>query len=214
MRMTEIPPKSTITIRAVKKEISYELTATVAGVKNDKLYLKLIRHKGQVINFESKNVTLLAFYVKDGIEPLGWSGLTIKREKLGNSEYHAVTCHKKSVHINRRGARRVFIEHPCTITLKSMDAALEGIITDVSFTGIGFSTDKDINESDFLPVIIRFEDELVGNISVTTAIMRRVNVGEGRFGFGANIPKPSESWMLFVNRIYREYPEEPAEPPV
>ena len=206
--MIEIPPKSTITIRAVKRETSYEMDATVAGVKGDKLYLKLIKYKGQVINFESKNVSLLAFYVKDGIEPLGWSGVTIKRERLGNSEYHAVTCHKKSVRINRRGARRVAVELPASVTLKSYDSALEATICDVSLTGVGFTTDIDISENDFLPITIKFEDDVIGNVVSTAAIMRRVPADEGKFGFGATIPKPSDTWLMYVNRIYRDNPEE------
>lgn len=208
MRMIEIPPKSTITIRAVKKDISYELEATVAGVKGDKLYLKLIRHKGQIINFDSKNVQLLAFYVKDGIEPLGWSGVTIKREKLGGSEYHAVTCHKKSVRINRRGARRVTVDIPTQMWLKSYDEPIDANITDISLTGLSFTVDLDIQERDYLPVSFKFTDEVVGNVTLTAAIMRRISTEDGVHAYGATVPKPSESWLLFVNRVYRENQEQ------
>jgi len=207
MRVYEIPPKSTITIRIMRREIYYEMEAYIAGVRGTKVYLKLLRYKGQIINFDSKNVQMTVFYVDRGVEPLAWTGVTIKRETLGNTKYHVLICNKSSARVNRRGARRVNVTQPGLVGLKGRDTRMEITIVNVSLSGLSFMSDEDIADSDFVPVFLGFDTEDGISVQATAGIMRRIPSDDGKFHFGAAIPKPSENWVRYVNKIYKENPE-------
>ena len=207
MRVYEIPPKSTITIRVMRREIYYEMDAYIAGIRGTKVYLRLLRYKGQIINFESKNVQITVFYVYNGVEPLAWTGVNIRREQLGNTKYHVLICNKSSARVNRRGARRVSVFQPGMIGLKGRDKRLEITIVNVSLSGLSFVSDEDIEDSDFVPVFISFDLNEESSIQVTCGIMRRIPSDDGKHHFGATIPKPPENWAKYVNRLYKDNPE-------
>lgn len=207
MRVYEIPPKSNITIRVARMDMYHEMDAYIAGIRGTKVYLRLLRYRGQVINFESKNVQITVFYVYNGVEPLAWTGVTIRRETLGNSKYHVLICNKSSTRVNRRGARRVNVSQPGFVGLKGRDKRLNITIVNVSLSGLSFMSEEDIEDSDFVPIFISFNEDEDTVIQATCGIMRRIPSDDGMHHFGAAIPKPSEGWLKYVNRLYKKNPE-------
>ena len=208
MRVYEIPPKSTITIRIARKDMYYEMDAYIAGIRGNKVYLKLLRYKGQILNFESKNVQITVFYVYNGVEPLAWTGVTIRRETLGNSKYHVLICNKSSARVNRRGARRVNVTQPAFVGLKGRDKRMEITIVNVSLSGLSFMSVENIEDSDFVPIFVSFNVDENTTIQVTCGIMRRIPSDDDNYHFGAAIPKPPENWARYVNKLYKNNPEE------
>ncbi len=208
MRVYEIPPKSNITIRVTRKEMYYEMDAYIAGIRGNKVYLRLLRYKGQVINFESKNVQITVFYVYNGVEPLAWTGVNIRRETLGNSKYHVLICNKSSARVNRRGARRVNVMLPALVGLKGRDKRMPITIVNVSMSGLSFMSEEDIEDVDFVPIFISFERDEETTVQVTCGIMRRIPSDDGQHHFGAAIPKPPENWVKYINYLYKNNPED------
>ena len=80
MKIGEVPANAKIQIRVMKGEKKFECLAVVVATRDDGLFLTPIKHEGQIIDFSSPNIQILAFYVNSDRQAFGWSGCRIRKD--------------------------------------------------------------------------------------------------------------------------------------
>ncbi len=199
MKIGEIPPNSTIQIRAIKGDMKFECSAVVVATRDDGLFLAPVKHEGHIIDFSSDGVQLLAFYVNDMRQAFGWSGCRIRKDTYRGKMCHLLVTKRDSVRVNRRTEPRIKTDMNATARSIFDDSEREITVCDISANGIGFFCEKNIPERDWATMTVIYEDRLEGLYeSMRVHILREMEQDNGRFRYGARILQSDEAWPAYV----------------
>ena len=199
MKIGAIPANATIQIRVMKGEMKFECLAVVVATREDGLFLTPIKHDGQIIDFSSPKIQILAFYVNSDRQAFGWSGCRIKKDIYQGKLCHLLTTKRDSVRVNRRGEPRIRTEMGATLRTLADDREKEIVVRNYSENGIGFVCSRSIPEREWRTVTIIFEDRLKQLRAVLRAdILRGMQLPNGLFKYGAHILQPDEEWTKYV----------------
>ena len=199
MKIGEIPANATIQIRVMKGDMKFECLAIVVATRDDGLYLTPIKHDGQIIDFSSPKIQILAFFVNSDRQAFGWSGCRIRRDTYQGKLCHLLTTKRDSVRVNRRGEPRIRTEMNAVLRTISDDKEREIVVRNYSENGIGFVCTKSIPERDWTPVTIIYEDRLLQlRVVMRANILRGMELPGGLFKYGAHIIQPDEAWITYV----------------
>ena len=199
MKIGEIPANAKIQIRVMKGEKKFECLAVVVATRDDGLFLTPIKHDGQIIDFSSPNIQILAFYVNSDRQAFGWSGCRIRKDTYQGKLCHLLTTKRDSVRVNRRGEPRIHTEMNAILRTLSDDREQEIVVRNYSENGLGFVCAKKIVERDWRPVTVIYEDRLKQlRVVLHADILRGIELPNGLFKYGAHILKPDEAWTKYV----------------
>ena len=208
MKIGEIPANATIQIRVMQGDKKFECLAVVVATRDDGLYLTPIKHDGQLLDFSSPKIQILAFYVNSDRQAFGWSGCRIRRDMYQGKRCHLLTTKRDSVRVNRRGEPRIRTEMNAVLRTISDDREREIIVRNYSENGIGFVCAKSIPERDWKPVTLIYEDRLQQlRVVMRADILRGMELPNGLFKYGAHIIQPDEAWTKYVHRKLEEIRE-------
>ena len=201
MKIGEIPANATIQIRVMKGDMKFECLAIVVATRDDGLYLTPIKHDGQIIDFSSPKIQILAFFVNSDRQAFGWSGCRIRKDTYQGKLCHLLTTKRDSVRVNRRGEPRIRTEMNAILRTISDDKEREIVVRNYSENGIGFVCAKSIPERDWTPVTIIYEDRLQQlRVVMRANILRGMELPNGLFKYGAHILQPDEAWTKYVRK--------------
>lgn len=199
MKINEVAVGEIIQVRVSKGEKKFECIAQVVASRDDGIIVTLMKFGGQVIDFAGEGLQILAFYVSDNNQPIGWSGIRIKKDVFQGKYCHIIFSKKESVRVNRRSMQRIRTEMNATVRVKSSQYDVEAIIRNYSLGGIGFTSKTDIMELDFLPANIVYEDGAKHfKVVHRVQIMRKELYDRNTYMYGARILNPSEEWEDYV----------------
>lgn len=208
MKIGEIPANATIQIRVMKDNLRFECMAVVVATRDDGLFLKPIKHDGQLVDFSSPNVRILAFYVSPDRQAFGWSGCRIRRDVYQGKRCHVLTTKHNSVRVNRRKDPRIRTEMNATLRTIMDDKEREIVIRNYSENGIGFVCAQSIPESSWKPVSIVYEDRLQQfGVAMRVDVLWCNELSNGLFRYGAHILHPDETWIKYVENKLAEIRE-------
>ena len=199
MKIGEIPANATIQIRVMKGDMKFECLAVVVATRDDGLYLTPIKHDGQLIDFSSQQIQILAFFVTPERQAFGWSGCVIRKEIYQGKLCHLLTTKHDSVRVNRRGEPRIRTEMKAILRTVIDDKEREIVVRNYSENGFGFVCANSIPERDWSMVAIIYEDRLESFQAVMRVnILRGLEMPNGLFKYGAHIIQPDEAWTKYV----------------
>lgn len=208
MKIGEIPVNATIQIRVMKGEKKFECLAIVVATRDDGLYLTPVKHEGQLIDFSSPKIQILAFFVNEQRQAFGWSGCRIRKDTYQGKLCHLLTTKRDSVRVNRRGEPRIRTEMNAILRTISDDKEREIVVRNYSENGIGFVCANSIPEREWTPVTIIYEDRLQQlRVVMRVNILRGMELPSGLFKYGAHIPQPDPAWTKYVQRKLEEIRE-------
>ena len=208
MKIGEIPVNATIQIRVMKGEKKFECLAIVVATRDDGLYLTPVKHEGQLIDFSSPKIQILAFFVNEQRQAFGWSGCRIRKDTYQGKLCHLLTTKRDSVRVNRRGEPRIRTEMNAILRTISDDKEREIVVHNYSENGIGFVCANSIPEREWTPVTIIYEDRLQQlRVVMRVNILRGMELPSGLFKYGAHIPQPDPAWTKYVQRKLEEIRE-------
>ena len=208
MKICEIPVNATIQIRVMKGEKKFECLAIVVATRDDGLYLTPVKHEGQLIDFSSPKIQILAFFVNEQRQAFGWSGCRIRKDTYQGKLCHLLTTKRDSVRVNRRGEPRIRTEMNAILRTISDDKEREIVVRNYSENGIGFVCANSIPEREWTPVTIIYEDRLQQlRVVMRVNILRGMELPSGLFKYGAHIPQPDPAWTKYVQRKLEEIRE-------
>lgn len=199
MKINEIPLGEFIQVRVAQGDLKFETTAQVVLAREDGVVCSLMKYKGQVLDFSSDAIQIMAFYIKDNVQPIGWSGIKIKREIVQGKSSHIIFCKRDSVRVNRRSVKRIRTEMNAIVRLKSSPHDVEVVVRNYSMGGLSFITKTNINELDYLPANLLFEDR-AKEVKVVHKIhiLRKELYDNTRYTYGCSIIDPSDTWQDYV----------------
>lgn len=199
MKIGEIPVNATIQIRVIKGEKRFECIGVVVATRDDGLYLTPIKYEGQMLDFSSDKIQILVFYVNSDRQAFGWSGCRIRKDIYQGKLCHLLTTKRDSVRVNRRGEPRIRTELNAVLRILSDDNEREIVVRNYSENGIGFVCAKPIQERDWKPVSILYEDKLYQlRIGLRVNILRGMELPNGLYKYGGHIIQPEEAWLSYV----------------
>lgn len=199
MKIGEIPANATIQIRVMKGDMKFECLAVVVATRDDGLYLTPIKHDGQLIDFSSQQIQILAFFVTPERQAFGWSGCVIRKEIYQGKLCHLLTTKHDSVRVNRRGEPRIRTEMKAILRTVIDDKEREIVVRNYSENGFGFVCANSIPERDWSMAAIIYEDRLESFQAVMRVnILRGLEMPNGLFKYGAHIIQPDEAWTKYV----------------
>ena len=199
MKIGEIPANATIQIRVLKKDKKFECLAVVVATRDDGLFLTPIKHEGQLIDFSSPKIQILAFYVDRDRQAYGWSGCRIKKDTYQGKLCHVLVTKRDSVRVNRRGEPRIHTDMNAILRTMMDDREREIVVRNYSENGIGFVCANSIPDRDWKTVTIIYEDRLQQlRVAMRANILRGMELPSGMFKYGAHITQPDEMWVKYV----------------
>ena len=199
MKISELKKGQKVTIRCKHKDLLVDMAAVVAGVRSEVVLLELIRHEGQVVDFSSPNVQIIALY-EDGLDmPKAWVNCKIQRRTVEGREYHAIAAPRGSVKVNRRKVARVVLNMPGTLRLSN--GPVDIMIHDLCVNGIGFQCSIKIEEQDVRHLYIQFMDEEKDDeedIKLEARVVWKKELpGEGYF-YGCRLTNAEENLGYYI----------------
>lgn len=201
MKIGEIPANATIQIRVMKGEMKFECLAVVVATRDDGLYLTPIKYEGQLIDFSSPKIQILAFYVNENRQAFGWSACVIRKEIYQGKLCHLLTTKRDSVRVNRRGEPRIRTELKAVLRTVIDDKEQDIVVRNYSENGIGFVCANRIQERDWPLIAIIYEDRLAPlSLVMRVNILRGIELPNGMFKYGAHIQQPDEAWTEYVQK--------------
>ncbi|MDD6038565.1 MAG: PilZ domain-containing protein [bacterium] len=199
MKIHDIPINGIIQIRVTQADMRFECDAIVVATREDGLYLTPIKHEGQLIDFQSDKVQILAFYIVDGKQPLGWSGCRIRKDTYQGKLCHVLTTKKDSVRVNRRGAPRIKTDMNASVRYLTEDREIDVIVRNYSKTGICFTSRTDIHRRDYGAIVLTIHDlQHQKRVVLRLYVLRKVPISDGFYSYGAKIVQPEEAWEEYV----------------
>lgn len=214
MKIGELPINATIQIRVCQGEMRYECSAIIVATRDDGLFLTPIKHKGQLVDFTSDKVQILAFYVEENRHVIGWSGCRIRRDTYQNKRCHVLTTKRDSVRVNRRSELRIRTEMNAVMRTVTSDDEKEIVIRNYSENGMAFVSNKNIHEQDFMGATVIYEDAPQQfRTTIRLHILRKVENANGGFSYGARIYQPDENWIKYVEIKINELKQRNADRP-
>ncbi|MCR5387697.1 MAG: hypothetical protein K6E56_00455 [Lachnospiraceae bacterium] len=205
MKLGEIPVGDIVQIRASRGENKFECEALVVDGHDDRIFISLIKHDGQTVDFSNEQIQILAFYVKNA-KVYGWSAVRIKKDTYKNKLCHTLICKKDSVFVNRRTDKRIKTSVYGNLRLQSESKDLSCLIVNYSKDGFAFDIAMKINEKhDYYPASIIFEDTTKEfYVNLRCRILRCMNMGNGMYRYGACIVQESDAWANYVEEKREE----------
>ncbi len=208
MKIGEIPVNTAVQIRVSQDDLKYECTAIVVATRDDGLFLTPIKYQGQLIDFGSDKIQILAFYVNEKKQVLGWSGCRIRRDTYQGKLCHVLTTKRPSVRVNRRSEPRIHTEMNAMLRAVSDDKEREIIVRNYSENGVGFVCYQAVPERDWPASSLIFEDaQQQMHVVMRIRILRQTEHSGGMFSFGARILSPDETWTKYVQNKMEELRE-------
>ena len=205
MKIGEIPANATIQIRVLKKDKKFECLAVVVATRDDGLFLTPIKHEGQLLDFSSSKIQILAFYVDQDRQAYGWSGCRIKKDTYQGKLCHVLITKRDSVRVNRRGEPRIHTDMNAILRTMLDDHEREIVVRNYSENGIGFVCAKSIPEREWKPVTIIYEDRLQQlRVVMHADILRGMELPNGLFKYGAHLLQPDPEWTKYVQKKLEE----------
>lgn len=208
MKLSELKKGTKLTIRCKQKNLMADVTAYVAEIRGELVFLELVRHDGQVLDFSSPNVDLIAIY-EDGLDmPKAWTGCKIQRKVVDGNQYHVMASPRPSVRINRRRVSRVKIELPGVLDIST--GKMDITIYDLSGNGIRIRTTQKVEKQDYRHLRISFkdvnedEDEDDIQIEVEAKVVWDRELKEGGFYYGCRLTNAGDNLGYYVARKMRE----------
>ncbi|MEY8332151.1 hypothetical protein AALB53_03370 [Lachnospiraceae bacterium 47-T17] len=213
MKIGEIPVNTTVQIRVCQNEMRFECTAIVVATRDDGLFLTPIKHNGQLVDFSSDKIQILAFFVNEKKQVLGWSGCRIRRDRYQSKLCHVLTTKRPSVRVNRRSEPRVQTEMNATLRSVSDDKEREIIVRNYCENGIGFLCHQSVPERDWTACSLIFEDAQQSmHVIMRVHILRQTEHQGGIYKFGARILSPDPAWTQYVQNKMEELRERSKNP--
>ena len=126
------------------------------------IFIKPIEIEGKAVGFP-EDVRKRFFCKVDG-KPYVWEDPRIKLVKYDGVPSHMVTLEGRGSYMNRRQAYRQYIGEEMSVTITKQDGSKETLLVlvkDISETGAGFLTDRELHEGDAIRLRIKKNDEIM-----------------------------------------------------
>lgn len=209
MKLSELKKGDKITIRCKQRDMIADVSATIADIRGELIFLELVRHDGQVLDFSSPNVDLIVIY-EDGLDmPKAWTRCKIQRKVVEGRQYHVLASPNPSVRINRRRVSRVELGLPGSLDTSTVE--MEITIQNISANGIGFVAPQKIEKQDHRHLRITFtdaaadEDEEDVELRLEARVAWSRELKEGGFFYGCRLTHAEENLGYYVARKMREF---------
>jgi hypothetical protein len=211
MKIAEIPINAYVQIRVSHQDRRFECEALVVA-KDDSLYLMPIKHDGQMIDFTSDKVQILAFYVTPDRKVYGWSGCRIRTDNYQGKLCHRLTTKRDGVRVNRRTEPRIQTNYDAVLRCPSDDEEKDIIVINYSENGVGFVCADKILERDWAHSSLVYDDyHAKMRVVMKIHILRCTPMSHGRSRYGAKIIQPGDEWISYVHNKLEEIKEKKAE---
>lgn len=216
LKLSELKKGQKITIRCKSKTLLVDVDAHVAELRGEVVLLHLIRHDGQVVNFSSPNVQIIAIYEDGKDMPKAWVNCRIQRRMVNGKEYHAIAAPKPSVRVNRRKVPRALLDLPGRLRVSDNPEGHSIIVHDMSVNGIGIQINEKINEQELKHMQIEFidesivdeddeyEDENSGMIKVEAKMIWKRQLPAGGYYYGCRLNQMEENLGSYIADKIRE----------
>lgn len=206
MKLSELKKGQKLTIRCKHNTLLVDVEAYVSDFRGEIVLLQLIRHEGQVVDFSSPNVQLIAIY-EDGLDmPKAWTNCRIQRRTVDGKEYHALAAPKASIRVNRRKVPRVILNLPGKLRVTNVPSGLDIIVHDISVNGVGIQTSTKIEEQEFRHLQVYFLDEAHDDeeVRVEARVIWKKELAEGSYFYGCRLTHAEENLAYYVADKLRE----------
>lgn len=221
MFVSDLTPKTEVSIEASNKEAKVNLKSKVANItdpadvaiitaiKRDNksvrfVVLDAIREQDMLINFNAEGVTNSLVYIKDN-KPLIWPGVSVKNLRLPvYGSIHIIVSERESVSYNRRQSYRVFLGVEGSVKRTETDEPKTVTVKDLSDVGIAFIAkgDSEYQRGDIL--YINFTEPGGNSFNLSLVVLRRDNMPDGRITFGCRLKNRSELVSKFITQKQHE----------
>ncbi len=211
MHITEIPIDTEIKVRVSLDNDpvnSLEFRTTVEEMYGESLLVTAI------VNSEDKPISLSSDRIRVQVEhidasgeipvPIIWESVTIKYILKGRNRYHQIIQHSDGKTVNRRNAFRLSVGEKAILQFNVSKESIEVILKDISSTGFGFVTERDIDIRVTKMCMLKatIDDK---KITLNGTIVRKQEVPESeRFIYGCQLGKYSPELDKLIMSVQRE----------
>lgn len=185
MKITEIPPEASPTLRIKKDDQTIEIKVEIYKVLEKGLLLYPIVIDGKVLNLGNSGARLKLIYEREEKKPLIWGNIVYGIYKKDGYPCVVLSDKKDGVEFNRRGTFRMDMDVQGTL-----DGEEDIIVHDISGTGISFYTSKENEKEIGSRVTLRFEGGYE-QLSVSGKVVRKQEC-DGRVLHGCAINSTKE----------------------
>lgn len=197
--------KATIVVKVNGQTLTFQTIveeATENGILTEPIYRneKLVgfKAKGLTVGLEVSNTSDQKVYEFIDVEVLN---VKTKDEKI----HHKIVCKTQGRPINRRAAVRVWVGIDGVARI-GLDMTLhEVFIKDISISGISFVYHKDLDvEPGMLAQITFLDPKLKMKFSISSIIVRKAVVGEGKILYGCKMNQENPAVAKYISEKQRE----------
>lgn len=154
------------------------------------------------VAFDSPNVLIDLYLLKDDMPPVVWEDVTIKKAKGDNGYCHVIIPSKDGIKMNRRHAYRLEIHAPANLVIGQGTEPLSGIIRDVSATGFAIITNKDGIRRGESVRAETLNQEL--SMPLAGVCVRKQTIAKDKFLYGCKLKYEDPNLRKFINEKQRE----------
>ena len=206
MHITELPVEAELKVQvyALNSDvIAIEFKTVVKEIQDATILVEAITNDNQQpISFSSNKVALKVEYIDNSNNanvPILWEDVFIKYVKKGKNGFHQIIQTKDGRTVNRRQAFRLYIGEDATLHITTTTEAMQVILKDISSTGFGFVTEKDIDINKTRMCVL--QSNIDGKrIKLNGTIVRKKEIeGTEKFVYGCQLPK----FALNLIRLYQ-----------
>lgn len=193
MNISEIPVGGQITVIASKDKKSVELkTVAKTNFSGGLLVERITNKRNQPISFAVANLQIQIVYINKNRQPVIWDGVKIKHITIEGTSYHRIIQTTPGSESERRRSPRIFIGEDATVRIGLSTKAFNVKIKDLSYSGISFISDENVNYDDSL-LHVTFKNGS-NTINVATSINRKAPIkNKSSYVYGGRIADPANN---------------------
>ena len=148
------------------------------------------------VAFDSPNVLIDLYLLKDDMPPVVWEDITIKKAKGDNGYCHVIIPSKDGTKMNRRHAYRL-----ANIYVGQSDEQVGGTVRDVSATGFAIITNKDGIRRGESVRAETLNQEL--EMPLAGVCVRKKTIAKDKFLYGCKLKYEDPNLRKFINEKQR-----------
>lgn len=187
MHISEVPIGGQLTVIASKNKKSVELTTVAKQNFSGSLLVERITNaRKQPISFAVNDLEITIIYVNKNRKPIIWQNTKIRHISIENENYHRIIQSSAGRETERRSSPRVFIGEDAIIRIGLSQKSINVRIKDLSYSGISFISEGNVNYEGSL-LHITFKNGS-GVLNVAASVVRKRPVkGKTSYVYGCTI---------------------------
>ena len=203
VHITEIPVNSPVVITASIGKNSLNFNSKMVDINERNILIEIIKNEeGQPVSLASDKITVdLSYFADPEKPPFVWHDVKANYVRKNNTPYQQIVQSADAKRENRRGAYRLFIGEPATVSMVDKQGSIQVILKDISTTGFGFVHTEEIELNKFCRIACTIDNQ---KIVLSGNIVRRQNVEKGKIIYGCRLDRFSKELEKFINTKQRE----------